>query len=83
MSFWNHVSSIFRRKTLSDQRRGLLTSIMEGIPATIIGNLLGGPILTILHHLSWGTAPGGGSCFCYTSACEYISACGGILYAAV
>lgn len=47
MSFWNHFSSIFRRKTLSDQRRGLLTSIMEGIPATIIGNLLGGPILTI------------------------------------
>ncbi|BBH24842.1 MFS transporter [Paenibacillus baekrokdamisoli] len=47
MSFWKHVISVFHRKTLSDQRRGLLTSIMEGIPATIIGNLLGGPILTI------------------------------------
>ncbi|MBW7453850.1 MFS transporter [Paenibacillus sepulcri] len=47
MSFWLHLISVFRRKKLSDQRRGLLTSIMEGIPATIIGNLLGGPMLTI------------------------------------
>ncbi|MBW7476621.1 MFS transporter [Paenibacillus oenotherae] len=46
MSFWQHVVSVFRRKNLSQQRRGLLTSIMEGIPATLINNLLGGPILT-------------------------------------
>ncbi|QHW33302.1 MFS transporter [Paenibacillus rhizovicinus] len=56
MSFWNHVISVFRRKNLSDQRRGLLTSITEGIPANIIGNLLGGPILTIYVIFLGGTA---------------------------
>jgi len=30
----------------SDTRRGLRASLMEGIPATIIGNLLGGPLQT-------------------------------------
>ncbi|WP_219838625.1 MFS transporter [Paenibacillus sp. R14(2021)] len=56
MSFWSHIISVFRRKKLSDQRRGLLTSIMEGIPANIIGNLLGGPILTIYIVYLGGTA---------------------------
>lgn len=46
MSFLQHVVSVFHRKNLSSYRRGLLTSIMEGIPATIISNMLGGPILT-------------------------------------
>lgn len=56
LSFWNHVMSVFRRKHLSDQRRGLLTSITEGIPANIIANLLGGPILTIYVVYLGGTA---------------------------
>ncbi|NBD26645.1 MFS transporter [Paenibacillus glycinis] len=56
MSFWSHVISVFRRKKLSDQRKGLLTSIMEGIPANVIGNLLGGPILTIYVVYLGGTA---------------------------
>ncbi|GGD48350.1 MFS transporter [Paenibacillus nasutitermitis] len=56
MSFWLHLISVFRRKKLSDQRRGLLTSIMEGIPATIIGNLLGGPMLTIYIVFLGGTS---------------------------
>ncbi|MGO4543497.1 MFS transporter [Paenibacillus sp. 2TAB23] len=34
------------RRRMSEQRRGLHTAIVEGIPATIIGNLLGGPLLT-------------------------------------
>lgn len=34
------------RRRMSDQRRGLQTAVVEGIPATIIGNLLGGPLLT-------------------------------------
>ena len=84
MSFWNHFISIFRRKTLSDQRRGLLTSIMEGIPANIIGNLLGGPILTILRRLSWrdGSQDVGLAC-AIPALAKYGSACSGILYAAI
>ncbi|WP_169086303.1 MFS transporter [Paenibacillus sp. PL91] len=34
------------RRRMSEQRRGLHTAVMEGIPANIIGNLLGGPLLT-------------------------------------
>jgi len=34
------------RRNASGQRRALQTSVIEGIPATIIGNILGGPILT-------------------------------------
>lgn len=34
------------RRRMSAQRRGLHTAVIEGIPATIIGNLLGGPLLT-------------------------------------
>ncbi|WP_308635884.1 MFS transporter [Paenibacillus silvisoli] len=56
MSFWHHLISVFRRKQMSDQRRGLLTSIMEGIPAVIIANLLGGPILTIYVVYLGGSA---------------------------
>lgn len=56
MSFWGHVMSVFRRKILSEQRRGLLTSIMEGIPANIIANFLGGPILTIYVVYLGGSA---------------------------
>ncbi|REE85177.1 putative MFS family arabinose efflux permease [Paenibacillus taihuensis] len=56
MSFWNHIISVFKRKELSEQRRGLLTSIIEGIPAVIIANLLGGPILTIYIVYLGGTA---------------------------
>lgn len=46
MSFLQHVVSVFYRKKLSSYRRGLMTSIVEGIPAVILGNILGGPILT-------------------------------------
>ncbi|MBP3965702.1 MFS transporter [Paenibacillus lignilyticus] len=56
MNFWNHLMSVFRRKQLSDQRRGLLTSIMEGIPAVVIANMLGGPILTIYVVYLGGSA---------------------------
>ncbi|AZN42937.1 MFS transporter [Paenibacillus albus] len=56
MSFWNHIISVFKRKELSEQRRGLLTSIREGIPAVIVANLLGGPILTIYIVYLGGTA---------------------------
>ncbi|WP_138752668.1 MFS transporter [Paenibacillus sinopodophylli] len=34
------------RRRMSEQRKGLHTAIVEGVPATIIGNLLGGPLLT-------------------------------------
>lgn len=34
------------RRRMSEQRRGLHTAVMEGIPANIVGNLLGGPLLT-------------------------------------
>lgn len=34
------------RRRMSAQRKGLHTAVVEGIPATIIGNLLGGPLLT-------------------------------------
>lgn len=34
------------RRKMSEQRRSLHTAVVEGIPATIIGNLLGGPLLT-------------------------------------
>jgi len=33
-------------RRMSAQRRGLHTAVIEGIPATIIGNLLGGPLHT-------------------------------------
>ncbi|UVI31497.1 MFS transporter [Paenibacillus spongiae] len=58
MSFFRHVVSVFYRKHLSDQRRGLYTSIMEGIPAVILANFLGSaPILTAyIVYLGGGSA---------------------------
>lgn len=37
---------LLSRRRMSEQRKGLHTAVIEGIPATIIGNLLGGPLLT-------------------------------------
>ncbi|MCQ6559015.1 MFS transporter [Paenibacillus mendelii] len=58
MSFFRHILSVFYRKHLSDQRRGLLTSIVEGIPAVMMANFLGSaPILTAyIVYLGGGSA---------------------------
>ncbi len=42
------------RRSESEGRRGLRVSLVEGIPASIIGNLLGGPLQTVyLTYLSF------------------------------
>ncbi|REK56128.1 MAG: MFS transporter [Thermobacillus sp.] len=48
------------RRNATEQRRWLQTSVIEGIPATIIGNILGGPILTafLLYLKAGSTAVG-------------------------
>ncbi len=46
MPFMHHLKPFRLRKSGSKQRIGLQTAVLEGIPATIIGNILGGPILT-------------------------------------
>jgi MFS family permease len=48
------------RRNATDQRRWLQTSVIEGIPATIIYNILGGPILTafLLYLKAGSTAVG-------------------------
>jgi len=46
MPFMHRMKPFRLRKGGSQQRKGLQTAILEGIPATIIGNILGGPILT-------------------------------------
>ncbi|WP_276354767.1 MFS transporter [Cohnella caldifontis] len=38
--------ALLSRRSVSEQRRGLRVMLMEGIPAVIIGNLLGGPLQT-------------------------------------
>ncbi|RXZ84110.1 MFS transporter [Paenibacillaceae bacterium] len=46
MTIWQRLIPGMNRRPTSNQRRALRTIIVEGIPATIIANLLGGPILT-------------------------------------
>jgi MFS family permease len=46
MLIWQRMKPLIFRRVMSEQRKWLQIAVVEGIPATIIGNLLGGPILT-------------------------------------
>ncbi|WP_270169369.1 MFS transporter [Paenibacillus sp. SYP-B4298] len=46
MNIWQRMTAAPGRRPSTEQRRNLRIIVVEGIPATIIANLLGGPILT-------------------------------------